>query len=156
MCYFESSLIIDFCWHFFVFPWCSGAHCQQCTSFGVQPRFIGRCCVVYAVFSGWNCDVSKGPGFLISAAHSPIYFPSSLTFMNSGTVGPNVAAVWNVVCFIFFLVFLLWVFSHKVNCCGRYTVIPFFLIIYSFFYFCWVMCKDFREHDPNVSLWAAS
>lgn len=35
-----------------------------------------------------NCG---GPVFLISVAHSPIYSPSSLTFMNSGTVGPNVA-----------------------------------------------------------------
>lgn len=155
MCYFESSLIIDFCWHFFVFPWCSGAHCQQCTSFGVQPRFIGQCCTVYAVFSGWNCDVSKGPGFLISAAHSPIYFPSSLTFMNSGTVGPNVAAVWNVACFIFSLSFC---FGFSVT---KWTAVEdiqwfLFLIIYFFFYFCWVMCKDFKEHDPNVGLWATS
>ncbi len=112
--------------------WCSGAQCQQSTSFGVRARFIGLYFTVCAVFSECNCDVSKGPVSLISVAHSPIYFPSSLTFMNSGTLGPNVAEQWNVVYFFyihfFFLFFLLWVFSssrsdimyHTVNYCGRW------------------------------------
>lgn len=55
-----------------------------------KSRFIGLYFTVFAVFSECSCDASKGAVPLISVAHSPIYFPSSLTFMNSGTVGPTV------------------------------------------------------------------
>lgn len=83
---------MNFCSHFLrlpVFLSVMGPSANKILA--VQSRCIlGLYFTVYTVFSEWNCDVSKEPVCLISGAHSPICFPSSLTFMNSGTVGPTV------------------------------------------------------------------
>lgn len=121
VCYFKekSSWISAVTFYFFLYFLVFWGLVPTTTSFGVQSRCIlGLYFTVYTVFSEWNSDVSKEPVFLIGGAHSPIYFPSSLTFMNSGTVGPTVPEQWNLV------YFFLYIYIFPFSFCFRFSVPP--------------------------------